>query len=246
MEDPSSPWTTFNLPLKESGPLPGAPIDLLRFIASSLTFMSSLKNVELCLDDVRLGHITKDIRSSQRVGVPTTLEGSQQQSLTHMSSVTGNVGATFGGWGNWGMRAPTQQVAKDKEVKWAWTTPKKLFTVHHVTSKSVHIHAEVIRWVFLAESEKPRPTTKIMPPTSNVMNSGGGGGGTSNTSDQQKVVESSVRLTVFTAEAEVELDEEMDKALHRATMKPAPLSVKVGLIYVRSIAPAVIISNVIF
>ena len=225
--------------------------------------MASLKDVELYLDGVRLGRITKDVGASERVGVPETLHGSQQPTQTH--SMTGKVGAMISGLGDWGTRASTQQVSKDREVKWAWPTPKNLFTVDNVTSTSVHIRAEVIRWVYLVGSEKPKPMKKTMPST-------GGGGRTtsknffaslvpslsrpgspaprpslsSKTSDQRKAVESSAHLTVFTAEAKVNLDNEMDKALKRATKKPAPPGVKVELIYVRNMAPAVIVSDVVF
>ncbi|CAG7850452.1 SubName: Full=Uncharacterized protein {ECO:0000313/EMBL:CCA72144.1} [Serendipita indica DSM 11827] len=279
-DGPPSPWTTFAMPLRQRGPLPGAPLDFLRFLASSITFMTSLKDVELYLDGIRLGHVSKDVGSPQTVGVPKALENSQHQKGSQNNSLIGNAGAMIGGWGDWGMRTPTQSTSKDKEVKWNWPTPKKLFTVNHVTSTSVHIRAEVIRWVYLAGSEKAKPMKKIMPPTSNATKGGSGGGTTSNSflaslissfskpssstprpspfsnvsgrstpippakapsvdkvdvkklvSDQRKVVESSVLLTVFTAEAKVKLDDKMEVELERATKKRAPPSVKVGLIY---------------
>ncbi|KAG8840644.1 hypothetical protein FRB91_005846, partial [Serendipita sp. 411] len=49
--------------------------------------------------------------------------------------------------------------------------------------------------------------------------------------DQRKIVEGSVLLSVFTAEAKVKLDEKMEVELERATKKRAPPTVKVGLIY---------------
>ncbi|KAG8805492.1 hypothetical protein FRC19_007851, partial [Serendipita sp. 401] len=34
--EPTSPWTTFTLPLRQIGPPPGSPLELLRFLASSI------------------------------------------------------------------------------------------------------------------------------------------------------------------------------------------------------------------
>jgi hypothetical protein len=279
------------MPLRQTGPLPGAPLDLLRFLASSITFMASLKDVELYLDGVRLGHITKDVGNPQPVGVPPSLVAGQQlaASSNYGSSFMGNAGAMIGGWGDWGMRTPTSNTRQqqEKEVKWSWLSPRKYFTVVNVTSTPVHIRAEVIRWVYLAGSEKAKPLKKIPPPPGGSGSNNASGGGQTNSflaslissfgsssrnnsstsrpalfnsnsgrstplshrpvpslpstekvdvkkvaADQRKVVESSVLLSVFTAEANVKLDQKMEVELERATKKRAPPSVKVGLIYV--------------
>lgn len=279
--EPPSPWTTFALPLRETGPFPGAPLDILRFLASSITFMSTLKDVELYLDGTRLGHIFKEVGSPQTVGVPKSLASGQQQQQI-MGSLMSNAGSMIGGWGDWGMRTPTNNTRNrdtgDKEVKWSWFTPKKYFNLTNVTSTPVHIRAEVIRWVYLAGSEKAKPVKKAILPAATTTGSTGAptnsflaslissfasprsttpsrpspfssGRGTPApaapratssvetvdvkklAADQRKSVESSVLLSVFTAEARVKLDEKMEVELERATKKRAPPSVRVGLIY---------------
>ncbi|KAG8813716.1 hypothetical protein FRC17_001459, partial [Serendipita sp. 399] len=288
--DPAPPWTAFTLPLRETGPLPGAPLDLLRFLASSITFMNTLATVELFLDGTRLGKIAKEVGSPQPISVPKSLAAGQQPQASQGQG--SSLGAMIGGWGDWGMRTPSNSIlattAQKGEVKWNWLTPKKYFTLTNVSSTPVHIRAEVVKWVYLAGSEKAKPMKKILPPTSGGSGSGnnaaaaGGGSGGGNSflaslissfasprsttpsrpspfasssgrgtpipvkkelpsiekvdlkklaADQRKVVESSVLLSVFTAEAKVKLDEKMEVELERATKKRAPPTVKIGLIY---------------
>jgi hypothetical protein len=275
------PWTTFTLPLRQSGPLPGAPLDLLRFLSSSITFMSSLSNVELYLDGTRLGRIYKEVGNPTIVGVPPSLISGQQSHGRgdNSGSLMGNAGAMIGGWGDWGMRTPTSTSRKEKEkdAKWSWLTPRKYMTLYNVTSTPVHIRAEVIKWVYLAGSDKTKPVKRKSTLTPAVDGAPAtqsnsflaslissfasprsatpsrpspfaSGRGTPAPSalihapervdlkklsiDQRKSVESSVLLSVFTAEARVKLDEKMETELERATKKKAPFSVKVGLIYV--------------
>jgi hypothetical protein len=242
--------------------------------------MATLKDVELYLDGTRLGHISKEVNSAQPVSVPKSLESSQQRQPT-VGSIMNNAGSMIGGWGDWGIRTPTgnnpnarNRDVGDREVKWSWLTPRKYFTLTHVTSTPVQIRAEVVRWVYLAGSEKPKPVRKSTLPTASSATgptptnsflaslissfasprsntpSRPSGRGTpvpvpakpapsvekvdtkKLAAEQRKVVESSVLLSVFTAEARVKLDEKMEVELERATKKKAPGTVKVGLIYV--------------
>ena len=240
--------------------------------------MSTLKEVELYLDGTRLGHISKEVNSAQVVNVPKSLESGQQRLLT-MGTVMNNAGSMIGGWGDWGMRTPTNnnQNARNRDsgdIKWSWLTPRKYFTLHRVTSTPVQIRAEVVRWVYLAGSEKAKPVRKSSLPSAatatgstptnsflaslissfasprSATPSRMSGRGTpvppaakpspvpekvdtkKLAADQRKVIESSVLLSVFTAEARVKLDEKMEVELERATKKKAPGTVKVGLIYV--------------
>jgi hypothetical protein len=241
--------------------------------------MSSLSNVELYLDGTRLGRIYKEVGSPTIVGVPPSLIASQQSHGRgdNMGSLMGNAGTMIGGWGDWGMRNPTSTSRKEKDAKWSWLTPRKYMTLCNVTSTPVHIRAEVIRWVYLAGSEKATPVKKK---TASTTAADGAPVTQTNSflaslissfasprsatpsrpspfasgrrtptpsgpirapekvdlkklsADQKKPVESSVLLSVFTAEARVMLDEKMGTELERATKKKAPSTVKIGLIYV--------------
>ncbi|KAG8814868.1 hypothetical protein FRC17_000941 [Serendipita sp. 399] len=204
-EGPISPWTTFTMPLRQIGSLPGTPLDLLRFFASSIVFMSNISTVELFLDGTRLGKISKEaIGLPQSISVPPSMATGQDPSSdeapgTTKSGFSRMLGGAGGGSGGGG----------EREVKWGWATPKKYFTLTNVTSTPVHVHADVIEWVEKVEEENVRKLPTY----------------------QGKEVEASVLLNVFTAEADVKLDEEMNVELERATKKRAPPCIKVSLIY---------------
>jgi hypothetical protein len=52
-------WTTFQMTLREPGPIPAA-FDFTRFLVSSITFMAHLSEVSVYFDDKRLVRVTKD------------------------------------------------------------------------------------------------------------------------------------------------------------------------------------------
>lgn len=51
-------WTSFEMPLREAGPIPVA-FDFTRFLASSITFMTTLAEISVFLDGKRLVRLTK-------------------------------------------------------------------------------------------------------------------------------------------------------------------------------------------
>ncbi|KAG8927830.1 hypothetical protein FRC02_007723 [Tulasnella sp. 418] len=68
-----SPWTSFEMPLRQSSPLPGLPIDIARFLARSLTFMITLRDISVFIDDRRLVRVQKNLGSTDSLTLPTEL-----------------------------------------------------------------------------------------------------------------------------------------------------------------------------
>ena len=123
----------------------------------------------------------------------------------------------------------------------------------HLCLLALSIKAEVMQWVYMAGSEKPQPKREPPKPAS-----GGGSGGffsslfssfTSSSQptrtvtpmqapppvpkiDPKMIVESSVVLSIFTAEVVVKLDKKMISELNRSTKKNPPIRMKYELIYV--------------
>ena len=64
------PWTTFQMDLREDAPIPVA-FNFTRFLASSITFMTHLRQVSVYFDDKRLVLLNKD------AGLPTQIPISQ-------------------------------------------------------------------------------------------------------------------------------------------------------------------------
>ena len=80
-----------------------------------------------------------------------------------------------------------------------------------------------MNWIYSTGTEKPRQALvaeRILPEIVDVA-------------EYLEVCQSSVLLTIFTAEVEVKLNEKMSAELHRATKKNPPRALKYELIYVR-------------
>ncbi|TFY51778.1 hypothetical protein EVJ58_g10387 [Rhodofomes roseus] len=201
-EDVDDPWTTFEMTLREPAPIPKA-FDLTRFLASSITFMKQLSDVSVYLDDTRISRLTKQPGIMKSVGVPKGLKN---------------------------------------------TGPKGIMQVRDIHTTPLFIQAELIRWVYLAGSEKvvpPKPaaatakssgffsslfsslsgthtpqraTTPVPPPVVEQI-------------DPTTVTETSVMLSIFSADVSVKLDTKLRSELHRSTKKNPPANMNLHLIY---------------
>jgi len=60
--------------LRTPSPLPASPLELARFLATSITFMQSLQRAELFFDDVRLVLVEKEMGTMKRVEVPRGID----------------------------------------------------------------------------------------------------------------------------------------------------------------------------
>lgn len=201
-----SAWTSFEMGLREPAPLPARPLDLARFLASSITFMTNLRAVSLFFNDKKLVHLTKDADKPSDVAIP-----------------------------------------RDMVTK--ATTPKRTMVVRKVTSTPLHITANVLRWVYAAGSERSAPPKPLPPrPASTFLSSflsSFVAPSPSRTPEpplipQESIAEllasteSSVVLSVFSAQVDINLDQKMFTELERATKKRPPRATTYSLIYVRT------------
>ncbi|KAJ4468229.1 hypothetical protein J3R30DRAFT_3830515 [Lentinula aciculospora] len=200
--DPSK-WTSFEMALREDTPIPVA-FDFTRFLASSITFMNHLSTVSVYFDDQRLAKLTKSSGIPKQLGLPKTLNVSNKS---------------------------------------------KMMTLNKLESTSIHIQADVMRWVYTSGSEKaPAPSTikLVKPPAPGGFFASLFSGLTSASTTPQppaasletlkpidplKIDTTSVSLTIFSAEADVQLDRKLAAELHRSTKKSVPNKIKYGLIY---------------
>jgi hypothetical protein len=108
-----------------------------------------------------------------------------------------------------------------------------------------------MKWVYTAGTEKPKPilTTEQIKPKPGFFSLFGFGGNTPqrtpsplpppviNESEYLKIDQSSVVLTIFTAEVDVKLNQKISAELHRSTKKNPPRALKYDLIYVSHFPP---------
>ncbi|KAH7101322.1 hypothetical protein BKA62DRAFT_743455 [Auriculariales sp. MPI-PUGE-AT-0066] len=124
-------------------------------------------------------------------------------------------------------------------------------TVSKVTSRALHIKAEVLRWVYSAGSEKPKQEKAPQPTRESFFSSIFSGLSSSQLFTPPRTpqpteppktaaqineelmgsVDSSVLLAVYSAHANVKLDPKLAVELQRSTKKNAPSQVRVDLIY---------------
>lgn len=67
-------WTSFVMPLRETAPFPGRPVDIARFLATSLTFMANIRDVSMYFDQHRLVHLTKSVGRTKNIPLFASLD----------------------------------------------------------------------------------------------------------------------------------------------------------------------------
>lgn len=73
--------------LRTPSPLPATPLELARFLATSITFMQSLERAELFFDDVRLVLVEKDMGTMKRIEVPTGVTRASEGGLMRVEGL---------------------------------------------------------------------------------------------------------------------------------------------------------------
>ncbi|KAI6119158.1 hypothetical protein EDD16DRAFT_1791884 [Pisolithus croceorrhizus] len=79
-------WTTFKMPLREHAPMPRVS-GLMKFLATSITFMVHLKDVAVFFDSRPVGRITKYLGQSKDVPIPEDLQRRSPKQIMMVKSV---------------------------------------------------------------------------------------------------------------------------------------------------------------
>lgn len=80
------PWTTFQMTLREPGPIPPA-FDFTRFLVSSITFMAHLSEVSVYFDDKRLVRLSKDGGVPKEVPMLKGLKSTSPEGMMNVKSI---------------------------------------------------------------------------------------------------------------------------------------------------------------
>ncbi len=86
VDDVVDPWTTFQMTLREPGPIPPA-FDFTRFLVSSITFMTHLSEVSVYFDDKRLVKLSKDRGVSKEVPMLKGLKSMSPMAMMNVKSI---------------------------------------------------------------------------------------------------------------------------------------------------------------
>ena len=74
------------MPLREHGPMPPL-LDLMRFLASSITFTVNLRAVGVFFDGHPVGHINKSPEISQTIDIPKEMKRSSPKNIMHVKKL---------------------------------------------------------------------------------------------------------------------------------------------------------------
>ncbi|EMD37151.1 hypothetical protein CERSUDRAFT_115067 [Gelatoporia subvermispora B] len=197
------PWTTFEMPLREPGPIPKA-FDFTRFLTSSITFMAHLNEVSVYLDDQRLTKLTKDPGVPKSIPLPSGLK-----SQTPMSTMKAT-----------GIQTKPLHI-KAEVIQWVYMAgsekpaPSQPATPQN-TERTTGFFASLFS--SFSGSATPQRGPSPFPPTEPTV-------------DPTSLTESSVVLSIFAVDVVVQLDQKMRAALLHSTKKNPPTKTRLELIY---------------
>lgn len=204
-----SAWTSFEMGLREPAPLPARPLDLARFLASSITFMTNLREVSLFFNDKKLVHLTKDVDKPSDVAIP---KGMLTKATTpRRTMVVRKVTST-----------PLHITAN--VLRWVYATgsersaPMKPPPTKPASTSNSFFSSFLSSFIAPSPSRTPEPAPVPQESVAELLAS----------------MESSVVLSVFSAQVDVNLDQKMLTELERATKKRPPRTTTYSLIYVRT------------
>lgn len=208
------------MPLREATPLPGLPVDIARFLATSLTFMTHLRSVSMFFDGRCLARVEKEVGLPRNIAIP---RGLKSNSPGGMMNVAG--------------------IASTCEYLTCTSANRELTSV-----TALYMKATVLRWVYDAGTEKlPPPSDKAAKPApatsffSSLFSSFAAAAPSPAPApavppepekDPLEEIVSSVQLSVYAAQVSVRLDKRMSNELERATKKKPPATSTYQLIYV--------------
>ena len=226
-EDPQSKtWTSFTMALREPAPIPVA-FDFTRFLASSLTFMSHLCEVNVYFDDKRLVRLHKAAGIPRDLGIPKGLNNRSPSGIMTVNNIQST-------------RMRLNLILRPLSLT--------LYT-------ALYIQAQVMKWIYTSGTEKKR-INPLKSTTVNKPSTLGGGffssifSSLSGSSTPQRVVtpvpppmppkpiehlainETNVSLSIYSASIQVRLDKKLSSEIQRSTKKNPPTKMKFELIYV--------------
>ncbi|OWT41907.1 hypothetical protein C362_00273 [Cryptococcus neoformans Bt1] len=211
MENPSplsgNPWTTFSMALREPSPLEG-PLELARFFVTSITFMRTVKKIEMLVDGISVLEVEKVVKRKERAekgGLNTTASGGM---MTVM-----NVDVT-------------DMIITAKIMKWlevAGFSPPPLPSTISQFAKPARGLASMISSSFFgryASSPTPPPSSNVQDPPSTIENA--------------KEITTFYRdILIYQGNVKVNVSQAFARELERATKKPAPDRMPASIVYSR-------------
>ncbi|OCH90810.1 hypothetical protein OBBRIDRAFT_834709 [Obba rivulosa] len=199
----NDPWTTFEMPLREPGPIPKA-FDFTRFLTSSITFMAHLNEVSVYLDGQRLAKLTKAPGVPKSIALPSGLKSQSPMSTMRATSIQ-----------------TTPLHIKAEVIQWVYMAGSEKPTpsqqvVQAATERASGFFASLFST--FSGPATPQRGPSPLPPSEPAV-------------DPTSMNESSVVLSIFAVDVVVQLDQKIRAALQHSTKKNPPTKMRLELIY---------------
>ena len=127
--DSNRQWTTFEMGLRESAPMPSA-FDFIRFLTSSITFMAHLDEVTVWLDGKRLAKLTKDKGIPKDLPIPSGFRNTSDANMMTLKRVKTTCETSVSSW--YINSYVSFQLLKFLPRYFAWSTLGGLKRSHHL------------------------------------------------------------------------------------------------------------------
>ncbi|KAF8497460.1 hypothetical protein F5888DRAFT_1613660, partial [Russula emetica] len=199
-------WTTFQMKLREPGPMPPA-FDFTRFLVSSIAFMTHLSEVSVYFDDTRLVKLSKNRGVSKEVPMLKELKGMSPEGMMNVNSIK---------------TTPLHIKAEVVELVYKVGSEKPSVRSKTDILKSSSHEASGF-FSPLSDGLEASPTPQGTPTQAPVVYKA--------SIDLLEANSSNIVLTIFAANVDVRLDEKMTVELQRATKKNPPRQLRYELIY---------------
>ncbi|KAI0252773.1 hypothetical protein BJV78DRAFT_1198868 [Lactifluus subvellereus] len=196
------PWTTFQMTLREPGPIPPA-FDFTRFLVSSITFMTHLSQVSVYFDDKRLVRLSKDGGVPREVPMLKGLKSTSPEGMMNVKSIQ------------------TMPLHIEAEVvRWVYTVgsekPSATDTLKTVSHQASGFFSSLFSGFGSSTPRRtPTPLPSLPKESINLLEAHSSG----------------VVLAIFTANVDVRVNKKMTAELLRSTKKNPPSRLRYELIY---------------
>lgn len=198
--------TSFTMDLRNPAPLDG-PLDLARFLVTSLTFMLKIRRVEMWIDDWNILALSKD------VGVNTPVETASFSRRRGLTSPEGIMRIQGVDSTSVKITATAMRWLLDSGFVPPPLPPPLPVKTGGATGFASMLHSALFS---RASTPAPAPVAPLPPPV---------------IKDPKEMLGSGVSLQIFAADVKVAMRSALEKELERSTKKPPPKQTRLQLIF---------------
>lgn len=206
--------------LREPSPLPSRPLDLAQFIATSITFTTSIRQISVFLDDECLFRIQKAMALTEDMKIPPGIKNASPLGYMKMSTVSTQAIIITASVMRWVYAVGSDStLSKTKAIQ-------KVAAVQAAAAKSSSSQGFFSSLTsFFSTPNTPAPAPAPPIDTHSEIEK-------MNDIERRDLIDSSVQLQIFSASVSVKLPNKVATDIERATKKKTPSTLAYQIVYV--------------